>query len=213
MTKKKIFILCFLLFGIYSFSQEINNVKCGFFGNKTIEQRNATFPFKESVKILMISYPNEDGFIIEDDNGESRTSENDSLDLVKFGFKIKKEFRFKIKVNLPIKHYDATKIVELNQNDIDTLSNRIINYKYKKIKKNKPISISTANCFTPRNAILFLNKFDKVISVLEICFECSQYYLHPNSYEFCNTIGIGCDQELDYFKKLFKNAGFDIERK
>lgn len=192
----------------YSFSQEKSNAKCGFFGDKSVEQRNATFPFNESKKIALISYPNSE--IFEDillESGEVLTS-RDSISFSKAGFKIEKEYLFQINDTLPKTVYDATKIVELNQIEINEFSNWLINYDYKVIKKKKPVLVSLANCYTPRNAVVFLNDENKVISILEICFECGHYYLLPDPNKFGRTLGIECDEKLDYFKTLFEKKGF-----
>jgi len=82
-------------------------------------------------------------------------------------------------------------------------------YNGKFIDENKPIKISYADCFTPRNAIIFLNKNEKVISILEICFECNQYYMFPNSSEFKDVLGLECDQRLSYFRKMFDDYEFE----
>ncbi len=192
----------------YSFSQEKSNVKCGFFGDKSIEQRNAIFPFNESKKILLISYPNEEK--IEDTNLQTRktTILNDSITFSNAGYPILKEFVFTGNESLQKKVYDATQIVELNQIDINEFSNWLINFDFKVIKKNKPVASSLANCYTPRNAVVFLNDENKVISILEICFECGHYYLLPDPNKFGRTLGIECDEKLDYFKTLFEKKGF-----
>lgn len=208
-----ILFLFFFLCMTYSFSQEKSNVKCGFFGNKSVDQRKGTFPFNESKKILLISYPNSE--IFEDislENGEVITA-RDSITFSKSGFKIEKEYLFQINDTVPITVYDATKIVELNQIEIDEFSNWLINYDYEVIKKNKPVSISLANCNTPRNAVVFLNNDNKVISILEICFECGHYYLLPDPNKFGRTLGIDCDEKLDYFKSLFEKKGFTLKER
>ena len=197
----------------YSFSQEKSNVKCGFFGNKSVKERNATFPFNKIKKILLISYPNEESFMILGEDGNYSTTQNDSLGFSKAGFKIEKEFSFQINDTFPKSVYDATKIIELNQIEIDEFSNWLINYDYQLVRKNKPVSISLANCYTPRNAVVFLNNDNKVISILEICFECGHYYLLPDPNKFGRTLGIDCDEKLDYFKSLFEKKGFTFKER
>lgn len=211
--RNHILLELFLLNLTNSFCQRKSNVKCGFFGNKTVEQRNATFPFNESKKIVLISYPNEESFMILGEDGNYSTPQNDSLGFSKAGFKIEKEFSFQINDTLPKSVYDATKIVELNQIEIDEFSNWLINYDYQLVRKNKPVSISLANCYTPRNAVVFLNNDNKVISILEICFECGHYYLLPDPNKFGRTLGIDCDEKLDYFKSLFEKKGFTFKER
>lgn len=211
MEKTVITFLILLTINI-AFSQRKSNLECGFFGTKTIEQRNNLFPFSKAKKVVMISYPNEDGFVIMNDDGTTRISKNDSLDLAKFGFKIEKEFKFQYNDTLPIKVFDVTKIVGLNTNEINDLSNLMFNFNYKVINKKKPIESSITKCYTPRNAFIFLDEKQNVISVLEICFECRQYYLYPESENFGNVLGKRCDITLDYFKRIFLEKGFEINQ-
>lgn len=211
--KKTVLILFILIITNIAFSQRKSNLECGFFGTITIEQRNNLFPFSKAKKVIMISYPNEDGFVIMNDDGTTRTSKNDSLDLAKFGFKIAKEFKFQYNDTLPIKVFDATKMVKLDINEINDLSNLMFNYNYKVINKKKPIESSFTKCYTPRNAFVFLDEKENVVSVLEICFECQQYYLIPNSENFGDVLGKKCDITLDYFKKIFLEKGFVINRR
>ena len=192
----------FLLFIIFlcniSYSQDKSNVECGFFGTKTVEQRNSIFPFSEAEKVLLISYPNSEAY---------QSKRKDSVGLSEYGYKIEKEFIFHD--SLKVKLYDATKIVELKSKTIKELSNLMFNYDYKIKANDSLLTISVVDCYTPRNAIIFLDKNEKVISVLEICFECIQYYLFPTSKEFKDVLGLECDKRLGYFRKMFDDYGFE----
>lgn len=59
------------------------------------------------------------------------------------------------------------------------MSNILINYKLKKDKLPKEYSILGSDCYNPRNAILFLDSNEKIISYIEVCFECHQFYQMP----------------------------------
>lgn len=195
-------LLLFLCLHNISYSQDKSNVECGFFGTKTVEQRNSIFPFSEAEKVLLISFPNAE---------EYQLKSKDSIGLSQFGYKIEKEFVFHD--SLKVKLYDATKVVELDNKTINELSNLMFNYDYKIKANDTLLTISVVDCYTPRNAILFLDKNEKIISVLEICFECIQYYLFPNSTEFKDVLGKECDQRLSYFRKIFDDYGFDDYQK
>ena len=56
---KNIFNILLLILCLHyiSYSQDKSNVECGFFGTKTVEERNSIFPFSEAKKVLLISYP------------------------------------------------------------------------------------------------------------------------------------------------------------
>ena len=190
-------ILLVLLLHNTSYSQDKSNVECGFFGTKTVEQRNSIFPFNEAEKILLISYPN---------TNIRGLSKIDSINLSKY-YEIKKEFIYQD--SLKSKFFFATKIQQLKSKSINELSNLMFNYDYKIIGNNDLLSREMVNCYYPRNAILFLDKNEKVISVIEICFECIQYYLFPKSEEFNDVLGLECDERLSFFGKMFDDYVFD----
>ncbi|CAM3548390.1 hypothetical protein FLGE108171_02545 [Flavobacterium gelidilacus] len=100
-----------------SYSQDKSNVECGFFGTKTVEERNSIFPFNKTEKVLLISYPNTEVY---------QLSRKDSVGLTEYGYKIEKEFIFHD--SLKVKLYDATKVVKLNDKAINGLSNILFNY-------------------------------------------------------------------------------------
>ena len=193
-------LLLFLCFYNISYSQDKSNVECGFFGTKTVEERNSIFPFSEAKKVLLISYPNESVYGLR---------KIDSLSLSQYGYKIEREFIFhnnSFGSNL----FDATKVTSIKEVDKNILSNLMFNYDYKLISNDSLLNRSFETCYTPRNAILFLDKNEKVISVIEICFQCYNYYLFPKSEEFKNVLGLECDERLSHFKNLFENYGFEI---
>ena len=75
-------LLLFLCLHNISYSQDKSNVDCGFFGTKTVEQRNSIFPFSEAKKVLLISYLNPEAFGFK---------KGDSISFTNEGFYIKKE--------------------------------------------------------------------------------------------------------------------------
>lgn len=166
------YIIVFIfLIGFNCFSQN-PKIKWGLYGKKTVEERRATFPFSDAKKVLLVAFPNPINSIVEVD-GVLIT--NDSLKLINMHFNIIKSFELPERKN----KYYATEIVQLNQNQIDSLSHILINYKLKKDKLPKEYVVFGIGCYTPRNAILFLDDNDKVLSYIEICFECHQFYQNP----------------------------------
>lgn len=166
------YIIVFIfLIGFNCFSQN-SKIKWGLYGKKTVEERRATFPFSDAKKVLLVAFPNPINSIVEVD-GVLIT--NDSLKLINMHFNIIKSFELPERKN----KYYATEIVQLNQNQIDSLSHILINYKLKKDKLPKEYVVFGIGCYTPRNAILFLDDNDKVLSYIEICFECHQFYQNP----------------------------------
>lgn len=157
--------------GYNCFSQN-SKIKWGLYGKKTIEERKATIPFSEAKKVLLVAFPSPNQLEVDEEGNELTI---DSLNLIRLKYNIIKSFE------LPEKHlkYFATEVVELNQKQIDSLSHILLNYKLKKDKLPKEIAFFAIGCYTPRNAILFLDSNDKILSYIEICFECHQFYQLP----------------------------------
>lgn len=166
------YIIVFIfLIGFSCFSQN-SKIKWGLYGKKTVEERRATFPFSDAKKVLLVAFPSPNQLVVDEDGKELAI---DSLNLIRWKFNIIKSFELPERKN----KYYATEIVQLNQNQIDSLSHILINYKLKKDKLPKEYVVFGIGCYTPRNAILFLDDNDKVLSYIEICFECHQFYQNP----------------------------------
>lgn len=195
-------IVFFLLSIHFGFSQN-KGIECGYYGNKTIEERNKIFPFNKTKKIVLVAFPAPNMIVVNEDSSEEKI---DSLSLSKMGFKITETINLPSKNN--IKEYNITEKIELNSIQINELSNLVINYK---IKKNyKGITIRGGGCFFPRNAILFLDEKDKIVSYIEICFECIQFYQMPevtipNFNILCQMDE--CSDMIGLFKTFFKSSG------
>ena len=196
----KIFLL--LLFcSNFIFSQYQDEVKCGWYGKKTVEERNQIFPFNNAKKVVYISfYGTELGFDeYLDENGKIITSDSLlDIHLSKLALKV-----FQLRNN---KKYYAKEFVELNQEQIDNLSNLVFNFKIKKIYE--IISMYEVNCYTPRNAILFLDSEDNIIADTEICFECRKYYSNWDEKTFDSLVGVeACDDVFKILNYFFKTTG------
>lgn len=100
---------------------------------------------------------------------------------------------------------DTTKFIEtktLSHQEEEELIDILYNYNYDP-KVNRDSIIGEINiCYEPRNAILFRNKKNKIITYLEICFECLQYR-KPKRLK----IGDFCQEKFDLLKDHFKRVG------
>jgi hypothetical protein len=196
----KVFLL-FLFTINFTFSQHEDEVKCGWYGKKTVEERNQMFPFNVAKKVVYISfYGSELGFDeYLDENG--KLIKSDSLldiHLTKLAVKV-----FSLKAN---SKYYVKEFVDLNQAQIDDLSNLAFNFIIKKRPEN--MLMYQANCYIPRNAILFLDSEEKVIAHTEICFECRRYYSDWDENTFDSLVGVeACDDVFIILKHFFKNTG------
>jgi hypothetical protein len=62
---------------------------------------------------------------------------------------------------------------------------------------------STATCFNPRNAILFLDTTGKVFDYVEICFECNEMIASSEKI----YLGQKCSEKMEMLKTFFKGIG------
>ena len=119
--RNRYLLLFFLFLGLSSYSQS-SKIKWGLYGKKTVEERRATFPFSEAKKVVLVAFPSPYA-VFEDE--EDDMLKKDSVDLVGWGLNVVKTYK------LPKQEYKyiAIEKIELNQNQIDSLSHILINYK------------------------------------------------------------------------------------
>jgi hypothetical protein len=194
-------ILIACLFFQMGFSQ--NKFKCGWYGKMPPEKRLASFPFNKAQKILLLAFPSPNAlFEVVDDTGEGEKGlvlQNDSLSYSRMHISVIKTFRLSDKYQ-----YCATEIIELNPKGIEELSNLMFNYKLNKtIGKNDNVVIGVTGCYEPRNAVLFLDDEGKIISSIEICFECGGILQSPETIPNFNILDY-C-QECTEMKSLYNS--------
>jgi hypothetical protein len=151
--------------------------------NYSPAQRKKQFPFNQAISIKVISF--EEGLLTLSDKGV--------LDIVSPDPKIidpgsEDSSRVLIKDSL-----------ELTTLQIDRLTDILFNYGY--IRHSG--SSSTVECYSPRHAILFMDKEDKPFAFIEICFECRNTRVSDDNI----SLGVPCTDKLLLIRKLFKDAG------
>jgi hypothetical protein len=89
--------------------------------------------------------------------------------------------------------------ITLNEAQKQALGNILFNYGNKVV----PYRRDQPECFMPNNAILFLDKFGNVSSVIELSFACETMVSMPN------RLGTGtwCSEKFDVMRKFFEDAG------
>lgn len=196
-----------ILFGFNCYSQN-SKIKWGLYGKKTVKERRVTFPFSEAKKVLLVSFPDPNMSVQNSETGEDLKV--DSLNLIRWNIKLIKSFK------LPEKNYKyyATEIVELDQNQIDSLSHILLNYKFKKNKLSK-LRLTPTSSY-PKNAILFLNSNNKVFSYIEFCSEGYQFSQMPdetipyfNVFSYYRESWKMIDLIRDFFKSNGIKEGFE----
>jgi hypothetical protein len=187
---KLLLLICLFTFQ-NTFSQKYN---CGWYGKKTVAERNKVFPFNRAKKVVLISYLGEvDGYLKKGDtkdfneaNGIIKT-ENITIGNHKVSYKVREE-------------------IVIGRKSIDELSNIMVNYTLKHKPKGM-LLISEAACYTPRNSILFLDEKDEVICNFEICFECFRTSMYPDS-DINNYSQIEeCYPRFELLKDFFRKNG------
>lgn len=94
---------------------------------------------------------------------------------------------------------DMTKMFEVNTLDErgeENLMNILMNYDHQDISE-------VAFCYAPRNGIVFLDKDQRIIGYIEICFECLRFKTEPSNV----TISTLFPDEFKALKTFFKGAG------
>lgn len=193
-----LFVIIFVLFFQTSYAQKYD---CGWYGKKTVEERNKIFPFNKAKKILLIAYSNHEMRIGK--NGELIKMDNISLDVAK-NIDPKIINKYEIKTEYGSKIYFSIEETELTEKWRNELSDMFINYKLKKTPKGI-YSVSTTGCYTPRNSILFYDENDSIFCFYEVCFECggSVMYPDPNNLDKYSNMD-ECQERLYIIKNFFK---------
>ena len=108
----------------------------------------------------------------------------------------------------PVKNkiLDTQKVFEqikLTSDQKDTLTNLLYNVGYTPVPGAKRPDFGEANCYFPRNAILFIDSSGKVFEYLEICFACHRMKKSSSKVHF----GEFCETKYDILKAFLSNAG------
>jgi len=138
--------------------------------------------------------------------------------------KTKNSFTARLK-NYPFNLAAQIQIVSFENNGIDSLPRLNDTICYSKLKEVRTLTftqvdsltdifynygfggpvytISTTNCYLPRNAILFLDSSGAVFEFIEICFECEKTSKSSEKI----SLGEMCDQKMDMLKRVFEKRG------
>jgi hypothetical protein len=174
----KYFSLCIALLAVLqpAFSQDaetdsiIPENNCGFYGTKTVEQRNALFPFNVAKKVVLVAYLGE--YFEEPENQEPVIIREEEVANGKYA-----------------KVYKIVAEKEITGAAVDSISNIMFNYGLESGQNTG--EDGHIACYDPHNSVLFYDKKGKLIGNLEICFMCGQAYFYPdvkvmkNLYNLC----------------------------
>lgn len=194
----KYLILFTAFLAVIASSSAQENPDCGWYGNKTVAERNAMFPFNKAKKVVLISYPYLLGMDPVEEDTINALPEYNTI----------KEVRFRIGKQKRETIYFVKEEVVLAQDWINMLSHVLVNYTLKELPKNGYI-IEHTMCYSPRNSILFYDENDTIICCYEICFECSNTAMWPDT-NGLNEYADASDckyARLDELKFIFRKNG------
>jgi hypothetical protein len=189
MGKSAMFVIAFLSLAFQNVSAQ--EYDCGWYGTKTVEERNKIFPFSETKKVLLVSYSNYE--MLHPLNPKTKGYLDVSLQEAQQSYpKIISKIVLASE-DLLKRTYFTLEEKELDKGRIEELSHIMCNYIFNRDPKGEEILMLNTTCYTPRNSILFLDENDTIICCIEICFECYSSGMRPdpaglNSYantEFC----------------------------
>jgi hypothetical protein len=109
---------------------------------------------------------------------------------------------FKDSFNIPM---NKGKIDFEKMHEIKTLDNDLTNKMTDILVNfdNRNLEMGMAFCWSPRNAIIFLDKKGKVLGYFVICFHCQVYEFAPKSF----TFGRFCNEKMDAIQGIMMKAG------
>ena len=160
---------------------------CIFTNKLTVVERLKRYPFSKASRIFIVSYrafkKNRD-ILIDDTLPRKPDTSTAGLDIYEG----------------KLRYSSIIEIKQLNQEQINNLTNIIYNTNYR-----KPSAFSMINysCFNPRNAVIFYDKEGKIFDYLQVCFECQEYRSQSEKID----VGTYCDQKFDLLKQFFLDVG------
>jgi hypothetical protein len=184
-------------------------IKCSLGTKYSVDERRKMFPFSEAKKIVLIAFKNHDVLlttkkvvdtIITSKGERKRSIKQIDLDICNEK-EVVKNWDLRDIGKFKTKQYCALENIELIDNQIDTLSNILFNYQLNL----QPTVLEKPGCYTPRNAILYVDKKNKVIAIVEICFECAQIYFSFDKNE--GTLDCYCSERQKALKAFFYTIG------
>ena len=171
-------IILILLSTICSFGQ--SGDYCGKKKGYTISEIKKRFPFDRTHTIKLVSFKHK----------YPVTQESDTVEVPYMEPEIPK-------TNGTV---DMTKMFEtktLDQKLADKLLNILVNY------DNEERESEVAFCYEPRNGVVFIDKTNRVIGYVEICFDCLRYKVEPSTLTVTNF----CSEKFEALKNIFKESG------
>ncbi|MGQ2983997.1 hypothetical protein [Flavobacterium sp.] len=162
-------LICFL--SLAGFAQE---AKCGYYGKKTVAERNKIFPFNKTKRVVLIAYCNKQLVLPEDELADSLTVDEAKA----INPEVIKKYVVQPEGSARPTVYFVTEEKEFGVSAKNELSNILCNYTVD--RPGDKISFSGTLCRSPRNSVLFFDEENNVICCFQIDFECDRTALWPD---------------------------------
>ena len=193
--------------------QEKGRYKCELTNQYSTEERRNMYPFNKAATVLFIAYENHQIYSDEFKTIFDTTYTTDGKRLISekiikrrydpcTSSKVIKDWQL-LKEDGEKERYCAIESIKLNQAQIDSLSNILLNHN---ISTKGEVTSSELGCYFPRNTIIFLDKAEKPIGFIEICFECLEMYGSNTVLQELAETRL-CLIKLSRMEELFKNVG------
>lgn len=165
---------------------------CAYTNQFSAAQRLKKYPFSIAAKILAISYVGKFPPAPSIDSAGNLIPDQEQISNTDRGITIKKR---------RLKYNNVKQWKVLNRDQLIKFTDIILNYSYSGIKDY--LTRGTSACFDPRNSIVFLDKNNRVIDHLDICFSCHG----SKSASGKINIGIECTQKYRMLQNFFIGVG------
>jgi hypothetical protein len=163
-------------------NQEGNNCKKN--KNNTIADFNKNFPLNATQKILLVSFEYFIALKIDPKTGEYIGKNKEGIPII----------------NNKVIYEDLKEFKIFNPEELQKLFNILYNYGVDHSKN--LIYENSTSCYSPRNAIIFLNEKNEIVEFIEICFSCSRTFVLKKT-----QFGEFCEGKLDLIKSFFIEKG------
>lgn len=193
--------------------QEKGRYRCELTNQYSTEQRRNMYPFNKAETVLFIAYENFMIFTYKTKSVLDTTYAPDGKQVTTEKIvnvthdpcsqeRVIKEWRLTNEQGENVK-YCAIESIKLNQAEIDSLSNILLNHK---IFAKGSVFSEIKGCYQPRNSIIFLDKTGDTIGFIEICFECQRVIGSNAILDEMSKTDL-CLIKLSRMEELFKNVG------
>ncbi|MBW4888139.1 hypothetical protein KXQ82_00365 [Mucilaginibacter sp. HMF5004] len=160
----------------------------------TASQRLRFYPFNKAVYVKLVSFEDYSAgppSKIHIDGNTSKRVNTDSIYESKIPFRNKYINYSVFKEIKVIDKFSLNKLTDILYNIGDKAPNWIGDSGY--------------SCYSPRNAILFIDDKGNTFAHIDICFECHQYRVSSEKIK----MGEFCEQKFDIIKGFFKSTGIE----